>query len=142
MGMKEKIQKIIQDILKVLSEEEKTELLKWAEECQAILKTALSKKEKFSKVLKITSEHKTIQNVFNLLWRNMKKKLWEEDKRFIVRAAVIGGAIGIAFGGLGGAGIAALGGAIGIPFFLVTAAGGAFIGMIIKELKKQQSERS
>ena len=127
----------IKNFLKVLSEEEKEELLIWAEKCQKIQKAKYPIKRKFKEIAKITAEHKAIQNVFNIIWRQTQKNLWT-DRSFVARAAVLGGAVGVFLGGFGGAGIAALGSAIGVPFFLVTAAGGAFLGMLIQELKQEK----
>lgn len=132
----EKMNKVIEKVLKVLSEEEKDALLKWAEECKEVVDSRRKKKNKIKKLTEITRRNNdALKSVFKVMGKNLQKYLWT-DRGFVARCAVAGAGAGILTGGFGGAGIACLGTAIGVPFFLVTAAGGAFLGMLISEIRK------
>jgi len=94
--------------------------------------------KKFVEVAKITAENKVLRDFFNKIWRNIQKIGWK-DRGFVGRAAVIGGIVGIILGGGGGVGMVVLGSGIEIPLFLATALSGAFVGLLIQGLKKEEN---
>lgn len=137
--MKSMLQKIIREVLKVLSEKEKDALLRWAEECKKVVDSGLTKIAKMLKLTGITRRnHAALKSVFNLIWKNLQKHLWR-DRSFTARFAVAGVGLGILLGG-GSVGIALGGTAFGMPFLLVTAVGATFLGMLIEEIRRGKSK--
>ncbi|MHA7864873.1 hypothetical protein [Flagellimonas marinaquae] len=117
-----------------LTEEEKDQLLEWAERVKAIQNDkSLSFKEKLNE-LKQLNNSSTFKNISKYVGKKTKDQ-WKKAN-YTKRLAFLAGAGTLSLVGFSGAGIAALGGAIGLPLFLLTAAGGAVVGSIIDGLKK------
>ncbi len=117
-----------------LKEEERIQLLVWAENVKAIQKDkSLTKKKKISRLIKLSNSN-TFKSCSKLAM-SYSKKYWK-NASYAERLGIIGAGGALTLVGFGGAGIAALGGAIGVPLFLITAAGGTFIGTIIDKLNK------
>ncbi|MBA6316877.1 hypothetical protein [Cellulophaga baltica] len=120
-----------------LSEDDKRLLLEWAEKVKALQKNkTLTKKQKVKAFSQLNNS-----NAFkscSKLAMSYSKEYWK-NASYAERLGIIGG---IAFVGLGGAGVSALGGAVGIPFFLLTAAGGPLlIGLKSEIIFKQYSSQ-
>ena len=117
-----------------LNEDEKKQLLEWAETVQKIRDDKnLSLKEKLNE-LKRLNNSSTFKNTSKFVIAKTKKH-WK-NANYTKKLALIAGVGTISLVGFSGAGIAALGGAIGLPLFLLTTAGGALVGSIIDGLKR------
>lgn len=117
-----------------LNEEERKQLLTWAESVKTIQKDKdLSKKEKIRQLTKL-SNSKAFKSCSKVAM-SYSKSYWK-NASYAERLGIIGAGGALTLAGVGGAGIAALGGAVGVPLFLLTAAGGTFIGTIIDKIKK------
>ncbi|MDT0538866.1 hypothetical protein [Croceitalea sp. P059] len=117
-----------------LTEDEKKQLLEWAERVQEIrIDKKLNLKGKLN-ALKALNNSSTFKNTSKFVIAKTKKH-WK-SANYTKRLALIAGVGTLSLVGFSGAGIAALGGAIGLPLFCLTAAGGAVIGSIIDGLKK------
>lgn len=111
-------------------------LLNWAEQLVAIRDSNLSPMEKAKASISATVESKAIWQFLNVIGRELKRLGWDE-RGFAARIGLSAAALALLIPGKGAAGIAALGGAIGVPLWVVFGAGGAFVGVIIQEIKKQ-----
>jgi hypothetical protein len=117
-----------------LDDEEKSQLLEWAEKVQEIRNDKdLTLKGKL-RALRNLNNSSTFKNTSKFVIAKTRKH-WK-NANYTKKMALIAGVGTFSLVGFSGAGIAALGGAIGLPLFLLTAAGGAVVGSIIDGLKK------
>ena len=93
---------------------------------------SLTKKQKKKELRQFVKKNKKL--FLRMVFIFLHRKLWTE-RSWAVRLAMIAIIPGVIKGG--SVGIATMGIGIGIPMFLMTAFGGAFIGMVIEEIKKE-----
>ena len=114
------------------------EVLDLAEKIKLVQDNKTASKEEKKKELKtLIAQHK--KAFWKMFLMFLKKKLWDE-RSWSARLALIGLSVGAGVTSGAKVGLATMGFGIGIYAWLLTAAGGAFIGMIIDELKKEKEK--
>lgn len=131
------VRKVVAQAVEVMNENEKAEVLSWAERSMTIVNNReLSKSQKLLALREVRAS-KPILRLFVALARLVKSKTW--DNQSWARRFGIGGlAVGAVTFGTQAAGVAAMGTAIGVPLALITASGGLVLGVVIDEIKKDQ----
>ncbi|MDE0518565.1 MAG: hypothetical protein OXH36_03285 [Bdellovibrionales bacterium] len=92
----------------------------------------LTKKQKKQKIRQLVKKNKKL--FLKMVFIFLKRKLWTE-RSWAIRLALIAIIPGVIKGG--SVGLATMGIGVGIPMFLITSFGGAFIGMVIDEIKRE-----
>jgi hypothetical protein len=129
-------QKLAVAVVDQASALEREILLKWAQQLVAIRDSNMSTMDKAKASIARTYESEAIWPLLNLLGRELKRIGWDE-RGLPARIGLSAAALALVLPGKGAAGLAALGGAIGVPLWVVFGAGGAFVGVIIDEIRKQ-----
>lgn len=133
-------EKIIQDAIEKMSNEDRQLVLVWAQKVQDITsREDLSTGDKLRQLNDLDTAP-AVRAFLSALLAALKQHLWD-DRSWPARGALSGLTLGVVALGGQGAGIAALGGAIGVPLFLLTAAGGALLGTVISEITEAGSKR-
>ncbi|MDE0118666.1 MAG: hypothetical protein OXM55_01500 [Bdellovibrionales bacterium] len=95
----------------------------------------LTKKQKKLKIRQLVKKNKKL--FLKMVFIFLRRKLWTE-RSWAIRLALIAIIPGVIKGG--SVGLATMGIGVGIPMFLITSFGGAFIGMVIDEIKRKKSD--
>lgn len=114
------------------TEEEKVALHDWAGKLLEIRASSLPAMHKAQQAIALTQQSSGILPTVKIFGRELKRFAWDE-RSLKGRMGLGGAALGMAFFGGHGAGIAALGTAIGVPLWVVIGSGAAFAGMLVEE---------
>jgi hypothetical protein len=128
-------QKIITKVLAALTEEEKHQLLQWAQGARRIQSdTSLSLTQRFGQLQRLEMKP-FVASVLRRLFQELKVKAWH-DRSWPVRLGVGG----LAFGGQS-IGVAGFGSAVGVSLALVSGVGGTFLGLLISHLEAEKKKK-
>jgi uncharacterized membrane protein len=108
-------------------------LRNWIGELLTIRNSNASSLSKTKQALLLTAKSKVIWPLIQMIAKQVKKVGWD-DRPTSQRFGIGGVAVGIAFFGGHGAGIAALGTAVGVPLWIVLGAGSMFAQHLYAEL--------
>jgi hypothetical protein len=112
---------------------EKEALRLWIERLLEIKASDLTAAQKAKQAISVTGSSNVVLPTVKMIARETKRLAWD-DRGLKGRLGVSGAAVGLAFFGGQGAGIAALGTAIGVPLWVVFGAGAAFLGVLYEEI--------
>jgi len=117
---------------------EKEALRLWIERLLEIKASNLPATKKAKQAISVTSSSNVVLPTVKMIARETKRLTWD-DRGLKGRLGLGGAAVGLAFFGGQGAGIAALGTAIGVPLWVVFGAGAAFLGVLYEEITGKKS---
>lgn len=127
---------VISLVTKELTENEKSNVLQWAEKSLVVIENKnLSKIEKVKQLNKLETP-KAVLTFFQALLRFLKNKTWT-NQSWARRLGLIGAAVGTAAFGTQAAGLATMGTGIGVSLALVSTVGATFVGVLVDELSKE-----
>ncbi|MGA0569342.1 hypothetical protein ACO2Q9_01340 [Variovorax sp. VNK109] len=112
---------------------EKEALRLWIERLLEIKASDLPSRQKARQAIAVTGRSNVILPTVKMIARETKRLAWD-DRGLKGRLGLSGAAVGVAFFGGQGAGVAALGTAIGVPLWVVFGAGAAFLGVLYEEI--------
>ena len=134
---KSKARTIAVNIVKATSETDRELLQRWGQSLLEIKRSDGSTFNKAKRTLQVSAKSDSLIPLVKLLAKETQRLGWEE-RGLPARIAIAAAIAALVTTGGSGAGIAALGGAIGVPLWIVFGAGGAFLGVLLEELRKSR----